>query len=437
MPDTLTPTAPAAPASPAGSPAPTDNAPASASPYADAHAKLQGASSWADVFSAPTASTSSADAPTDAATIDAAAPASPVDGADAAPEGEGEAPAADAMAGFQLDAEGRLHRPDGTYATNEEVAQWNEGAAPAPETTAEPAAEPNVVAIRGRDGNEVEIEVDDPKVAEVLQTLQRDSMRKQEFTKRMEAVQQREAEFREFETLMATNPESVILQHLPADKQVSIAVALLAQHWDALAPVLVQFDTNDQTRLVEAANARLRMTQQQAEFEQRRQVATYAAQAETTVRNLIPEHIADDVAEAFLNDASADLARAIQQRNGQPIPLDQITAVLARRVSLYGFDQPQSGAPATVPIAPAQPKRPVAKPVAASQPSAPTASVPASANAGATVRRAVTAQRVAAAVPPAGAGAATVRQPLVPPNATVKDASAALKRARSWSEVGR
>lgn len=435
MADTLTPTAPAAPASPAGPSAPTDNAPASSgSPYAEAHKKLQGAASWADVFSAPADAT---DTTTDAATIDAAAPASPAEGTEPAPDEE--APA-ETMAGFQLDAEGRLHRPDGTYATNDEVAEWNASAAPAPEAVAdtEPAQEPTVVPIRGRDGNEVEIEVDDPQAAEVLRTLAKDAMRKQEFTKRMEAVQQKEAEYREFETLMATNPEGVILQHLPADKQINLAVALLAQHWDALAPHLVKFDTEPASRIAEAANVRATMAEQARTFEQRRQIASYAAQVETTVRNLVPEHIPDDVAETFLADASADLARAIQQRGGTMIPVADIPSLLARRTSLYGFDQPSpASAPSRVPSTPAVPKRPVARPVVASQPHAPTAPVPAGVNAGATVRRAVQAQRVAAAVPPAGAGAAPVRQPMVPPNASIKDATAALKRARSWSDVGR
>src|SRR5690348_10932937 len=105
-----------------------------------------------------------------------------------AKEGESTEGAPDPLAGFQVDAEGRLHRADGTFADAKEIETWNAGAeAPKElEVAAEPAKEPIVVTLRGRDGNEVKIEVDDEAAAEVLRTNHREGMRASDYAKKMQ-----------------------------------------------------------------------------------------------------------------------------------------------------------------------------------------------------------------------------------------------------------
>lgn len=389
----------------------TTSAPAPS--LSEAGAALKGKTSWEEVF-------------TPAAAETAEAPETPA--AEAAPTEQAPEP----MAGFTLDETGRLHRADGTYASQAEVDQWNSAASaptePAADATpAEPTPEPIVVKLRGRDGSEREIEVTDPDVAEVLRTNHREGMRAAEYNRRMAEVQAKEEEFRAFETMVEQNPEGVILRHLPVEKQDALLVALLARRWEHVAPHLVKFDTDPAARAAEIINSQERMSKQDGDFSTARAKAEYGKNVYTETVKLIPEHVDEATHQRFLVDAGRDLEQAIKQNNGNAIPVEQIKTILAPRLALYGFDKPSPAAASQ----PSTPKRPVARPVpAAMQPSA-----PAPANPGAAIKWTVTAQRIAAATPPQGAGAAPVRQPLVPTNATVTDASRALKKAKSWAEV--
>lgn len=379
----------------------------------DASAALKGKTSWDEVAApeqttpAETATETPAEAPT--------------------------AESADALQGFTLDAEGRLHRKDGTYASQAEVDQWNADAQPAPAKQEEaPADEPQpiVVAIRGRDGRDVEIEVTDEATAEALRTNHREGMRAAEFNRRMAEVQAKEEEFRAFEMMIEQNPEGVILRHLPEEKQDALLVALLARRWDAIAPQLVKFDSDPTARAAEMINTQRRIEAQDGQFSSARAKAEYGKQVYTETVKLIPEHVDEATQQRFLADAGRDIEAAIRQNAGNAVPLETIKTLLAPRIALYGFDKPAPSA--ATPTTTSTPKRPLARPVV----SAPQSAAPVTADPGAAIRRTVTAQRIAAATPPQGAGAAPVRQPLAPPNATVTDASRALKRAKSWAEVG-
>lgn len=417
MPDIETPPAPAnGPAAESTPVTPSTN------PYAGAGATLRAQGAWGTPEAEQPTPEPKTDAEIDAAVLATEPPAEQAT--------ETPAPSFD---GYTVDAEQRLHRPDGTFADASEIDAYNASVTdPAPESAAPETPEPIIVPIKGRDGAEVEIEVTDERVAEALRANAKDGLRGEEYRKKLAVVEEHLAEKRAFETMMETNPEGLILQHLPLDKQVSLAVALVAQHWDALAPHLVKFDSEPTSRIAEAANAQIRMRDQQKAYESLSAQQKYAVQLESAARALIPEHVPDDVAEQFLADAGRDLGAAMQTRG--MVPVEDVKSVLQRRLTLYGFDKPASGAASTAGSVPAPLTRPLARAVSrpAGQGSTATATVTAGANAGAAVRRAVTAQKVAAAVPPAGAGAATVRAPLVPPNADIKQASAALKKQRSW-----
>jgi hypothetical protein len=370
-------------------------------------------------------------ATTETATTETAKPADgekPVDSVAETPKFEG----------WVVDAEQKLHRPDGTFAEVAEIEAYNtaieaENAAAAAATTVtdpakpeEAVAEPILVKLKARDGSEVEIEVDDERTAETLRTNARDGLRGEEYRRKMATAEEFLAERRAFEAMIETNPEALILQHLPEEKQVSLAVALVAKLWDQIAPQLVNFDNDPTSRVAEAANSQIRIRDQQRDFEARTSRERYSAQLESAARALIPEHADDAQADQFLSDAAIDLGRAVQQKGG-PISIDEVKTVLSRRLALYGFDKP---APTKEdPSNP--PKRPIAKAVAKPA-QAPTAQTVSATN-GQAVKAKVSAQRVAAAVPPAGAGAASLRVPAVPPGSTIEQASQRLKQMKSWS----
>lgn len=394
----------------------TPTAPATG--FAEAGAALREAKTWADL--APKVEEPVADA-TATSPVDATEPA------------EATETQPDAFEAFTMDEAGRLHRPDGTFADAGEVEAYNATVEPASVET-EPAAEPILATVRTRDGKEIEFEVTDPDLAEAIRANHNDGMRRDEFRRRIESVEQKEAEVREFVTMLETNPEAVILQHLPSEKQISIATALIAQHWDAIYDRLLGFEQDPSARIQTAMDSQLAIRDQQATYQSRMQATKAAAEISRAVDVLIPAGVNPELEQQFWSDAQADLIRAAN--SGQQVTPENVNTLLAARLRLYA---PLWGqAEPVAPPAPEVPKRPLARPVAkpSSAPASAVASVSASGNAGATVRRLVSAQRVAAAVPPAGAGAAPMSRPMVPTNATIEEASKALRKAgNSWANV--
>lgn len=390
------------------------------SPYAQVTKDLTTAKSWdaiAPKTPEPVAEPVADPAP-DAVAVETAQP-------DAPPE---------AFTGWTLDASHRLHRPDGTYASVEEIAAYNTGAEPAGEPVADPTEEakpetpqPERVTIKGRDGSDVEIEVDDPKIAEALRTNAKDGMRAREYREKVAVVDQKLAEFNAFERLLETNPEHVIFNALPEAKRVSLATALVAQYWDQIAPTLVQFDTAPESRVRTAAETQIAMRDGMAQYQQRLQADRQGADLAKAVIQLLPESLPDHLHEQFLADAQSDITRAIQR--GERVTPETVPTLLATRLSLYGATTPTPAPVARVrAVASPSPSQPAAaQPVGAA--AASLATVQANQD---RLKAAQHARRRAAAVPPSGAGAAPVRLTPVGPGTSIKDASADLKKLTHW-----
>lgn len=359
-----------------------------------------------------------------------AEPAAPVVAEAPAPETPVAEPDATGEPTYTMDDAGRWHRPDGKFADAEEIAKLDalpvEGAEiPAVPEEAQP--EPIVVKLRARDGSDAEIEVTDEKVAELLRANHNDGMRREEFTRRMETVESKEAELREFETMLRTNPEAVILQRLPQDKKVAIATALVAELWDHIYPNLVGFEQDPTARVTAAMQSQLAIRDQQSQYQQAITTAQYSAKVYSTLHALVPESVDDATRDSFLADAASDVARAIEKNGKQPVPVESLKQILAPRLALYRFQ-----AESPINPVPSQPARPVARPLTAAKAAVPSVPVHDQAKAGATVRRTVQAQRIAAAIAPQGAGAATVKSPLVPSNADVTAAGQAMRTQKGW-----
>lgn len=356
-------------------------------------------------------------------------------------------------------ATGKWRNKDGTFAeapaTDAPATETPAEAAPVEE--AAPATEPETPAIRvelkDRNGNVVPIEVTDQQTAELLQANARDGLRRDEFNRRISSVEQREAELRAFETALRTNPDEVVLSRLSPDAQARIAVALIAQHWDAVYPSLEAMAADPSQRIVTATQAQLRQTQQQVEFQRVRAAEQRGVALESAVRSLVPESVDPETADRFLRDAVSDLTYHMQSRDVQPT---DVAALLAPRVALYGFraDAPTGAAPnalSAVPSAPATgvpvspaaapaPAIPVARPVSVTAaPAASAGSVVSAARVAppvdaATIARQQQQRARAAASAPAGAGAPPVSVRL-PADATksIEDASRYVRQhVGSW-----
>jgi len=335
----------------------------------------------------------------------------------AAPEGE-----------FVQDAQGKWHRADGTMASADEITaietQLADDAAPAAETTAE--TKENIVTLRTRSGQTKDVVIDDPELAEEIRTNFNDGMRRREFAEKVAEVDALKSEFTEFRAMLRENPESVILQHLPQEKRVAIGVALLAQDFDALVPAIQAYIDNPQNRITKAAETQAAIRNQQSTFEARVQSERAAAEVRKATASLIPDNASDESVAKFWRLASLTLSAAVDR--SEQVNATTVKQQLADVLTLCGFDaagEKPAATRARVSLAPttAQTQTPAA--------------VPANAAAKAMaeqrrIRLTQTNRKNAAAVPPAGAGAAPVRVPPAPKGATIEEASQTLRKMGGW-----
>lgn len=425
MSDTLTAPAPAGiPAAPA--------TPVAPSSIADAGAAFKTAGSWADAgFPSMDVTDGSDDTPDDTP------PTPGVQTPAAVPPAES-APAPDEGPEFVQNAQGQWHRPDGTFANAEEIAAITAqiamdaaaGTAAAPATTG-PAVDPNAntVTLRRRDGTTRDVTVEDPELAEEIRANYNDGMRRKEYTERVTAVESKLAELKHIDALLEKNPEAFVQQSLSPDQRVRLATMLLAEHFDALVPIINAYNENPGQRITATAEAQARIRTQETEFRSFTQAQQSASAVRVAVESLIPDTLDATAAESFWSDASTDLQRAIAR--GDKVDPTTVRALLANRMKLYGFEAaaPTAAAPkpritAALPAstsAVAQPANDAAKALA---------DVKASQK---RIRLQQTNRANAAAVPPAGAGAAPVRLPPVPKGASIEEAAREMKKHRSWA----
>jgi hypothetical protein len=400
---------------PASAPAPVTPPVAAPSSIDEASAELRKATSWDDIATGGMGVTDGEDA---GETPAVEAPAS-----DAAPDVDGE---------FVQGADGRWHRADGTFANEAELAAITaELAAPSTETPAVEAPKAETVTLRMRNGETRDVEIDDADLAQEIRQNFNDGMRKRDYDAKKAEVETMASEYREFRAMLAKNPEGVILQHLPAEKQVSIAAQLLAQHFDALIPIIQGYDANPSSRLQAVTEAQRAAREQEGEYSAFVVSQRQAAEVKSAVAALIPDTIADDVQDKFWKFASMELTAAVDA--GKTVNKDTVPTLLADLMSHYGFTGAAPAAPKKLSITAVAPKAAVS----ASSPAATPANDAAKqlADAQAAQRRIKLTQRArtnAAAVPPVGAGAAPVRLPPVPKGATLEEAAAIQRKQRSW-----
>lgn len=281
-----------------------------------------------------------------------------------------------------------------------------------------------------RGEEDLDIEVDDPAIAERLRRLKNEGIRAREVGKRIAEVEDREAQLDAYREAIEHDPISFHLEQMTVDKQLEVARALILEHLDVLQP--------DIDKLIEDPKARLDAQRKQlndlkasrTKLEESRAIKQHVKHCMRAVDKLIPEGVDRDTAQEFVRDARQQMAEAA--RRGERVSPETIPALLARRVKLYGFDK--KPAPPAAP-APKGSKTPPAKPAAKAEPpkAKPVGEKAAKIAAGekskapvspqARVRRSQNARNAGSKVAPAGAGAAPVQLPAVPAEAEADVAS--------------
>lgn len=315
-------------------------------------------------------------------------------------------------------------------------------AAPAPDPAAKPADERawTKIALPGltdRGEQELEIEIDDPQIVERLNRLKSEAGRARALQKKQGDVDAQAAELAELDAYLEHDPVGFMVSRVKPELREQVARALLLEHFDALVPLIAEFQADPTARAETRLALRDEMDKTRGQMAQATQMRQHAIACVRAAEAMIPESADDDSAQAFLADARADLARLANA--GQQVTPQTVPQLLARRASLYGFTQTSRGtgdaapaAGATPPARSAPAAAPVARPVsdrardiASRQPTREEA-----AQRQARIRQVQTQRAAAGRVAPAGAGAAPVQTPVLPPEAKtdIKSASRYLRR---------
>lgn len=308
----------------------------------------------------------------------------------------------------EADPNARPRNPDGTFAAKpvegEAVAETPADGEPvAEETPAEPETPVEVVALLDRNGQEKSIEVSDPEIAEILRANKNDGMRRDEFNRRLEAVQKRERDFREVEALLA-QPTALAAQMHP-DAQVMMLDYLLATNLDRpeVRTRLEEWYANDIARREALLGMKEKISESQRAVKVQIAESERIASVQRTIEAQIPETASPEDAQDFYTAAAAHLG-AVESQRGTRLTPEEVPPLLERFRTRFGFTSPAPTAapPSLVPVT-----------------TAPAA--PASAKADAIAKRATaTAQRMkalptqqalAAKVAPQSAGAAPAVRP--------------------------
>jgi hypothetical protein len=327
--------------------------------------------------------------------------------AGAAPEG---APAPKAPAAAAAPVAGAPKAP---------VAGSGEEAAPAEKITLPGLGE------RGEE--DLELEIDDPVVAERLRRLAKEGLRANAFREQRAALETDRAQLQEVTGAIDADPVGFVIRQMTPERQIEVARAVLLEHFDALLPDIEQLASDPTTR----ANRRVELRDQMAASERQAgeisRARAYAARVVTAVEGLVPEDADPAEARDFVAAARQHLAQLANQ--GQSVTPDNVRTLLGRHLKYAGFSAPAPAGSAARPSTPApsvaRPATPAAQAIAARSPSVEEAT-----RAAQRVRRVQTQRAAATRVAPAGAGAAPVSVPLLTPEqrTDIRTASRALQK---------
>lgn len=335
--------------------------------------------------------------------------------------------------GLTWDEAGKAHRPDGSFATKAEIEAGkviadeskddlaDAIATEVPEETAEVAEEaaeaedvPEFkVVLKGhadRGEDDMELVLPDAESVERFNRAVNDGLRKKDYEAKMQTVAQKESEVTEFFTALEHNPIGTVLNAIPREASLEVARALVAEHWDALFPELKQF-SEDPSRVRETRlDSRERSMAADKQARSAIDASKRASAIMSATESLVPETVAPAIRQRFIEDAERDLVRLAQ--TGVAIGPETVAQQLQDRIRMYGFAA-QAPVKAVKPV--------VAKRVGDSPKATP--SVEQAKQAQTRTKSAIQAQKTAAAIPPAGRGAAVVRKPLLTGKETIEEAT--------------
>ena len=387
----MTPPAPATPAAPAAAP----NAPPVSPLQAMLASKREAiaASGTAGLFGAPAAP----EAP--ATPTPAAAPSQPrnPDGTFAAAPGDPESPYAPEPGDGEPPAEGE-----------------------AP-TEQPPANDGAKVAIPSRHPNQpdLEIEVDDPEVAERLRQLRNGYLRGEEVRQMQNAIDAERQELDQIATRLQVDPEGFLFENIPPQRAASVALQILAQEgvWSQVKNIIEGLFDDDSREVVRTRLENERLKNRDAavtQYQERMAEQQTFRAAKEAIAVLIPEHLPEQQQVMLYQACQQDVRDAMERTGVRSLHPQDVAFIIAPRLREAGVD------PLTVA---ATTRSPGQQPRASGQSSAPRAARAAQATTptAAPVQKSATARRAMTMGAPTGTAPSSAAVPAPPRGQTLQE----------------
>lgn len=297
-------------------------------------------------------------------------------------------------------------------------------APPKPVTIADPAAGSGAVekitlpGLADRGEEPIELEIDDPAVAERLRRLANDGLRATAAREQRAALDADRARLTEVTSAIEDDPIGFVIGRMSPERQLDVARALILEHLDAILPDIDELTTTPGLRSDKRLELQRKMNTSATEAAQVREARAYATRIVGAIEALVPDDAEAQEGRDFVETSRAYLATLATR--GQSITPDNVKTLLAKHLRIFG---PAAVAPRPAGSTVAQPATAAARAVAARAPSIEEADRSAQ-----RVRRVQTQRAAATRVAPAGAGAAPVTVPLLKPEerTDVRTASSAL-----------
>lgn len=317
-------------------------------------------------------------------------------------------------------------------AARPEIAPKPAAAAPAPEPAAGSGTVEKITlaGLADRGEEDIELEIDDPIVAERLRRLAKDGLRGAAAREQRRALDADRERFAQVTAEVEDDPTGFVINRMSPERQIEVARALILEHLDALLPEIDELVATPGMRSDKRLELQRNLSKSAGEAQIQRETRAYAGQVMNAVEALIPDDADPEDAREFIQLSRQRLAALANA--GTKVTPENVGTLLARQLKFAGY----SGQPAPAAASPAAPAARSAAPVA--RPATPQAraiaarspSIEEATRAGQRVRRVQTQRAAATRVAPAGAGAAPVSVPLLPPEAkgSVRAASAYLRK---------
>lgn len=299
-----------------------------------------------------------------------------------------------------------------------------DGAKPDAEATDADADAPKAIkvtlpGIEARGEDDLNIEIDDPEVAERIRRLKNDGLRLKSYESKVASVEDREAKLEAYADQMDTDPISFHLNRMTTEQQIDVAKALVIEHLDAILPELDKLVDDPKARADARIKLRDDMKKSQEQFELQREVKLHSQRCIRAVDALVPVGTDEETVNEFNADARQILAAAAKR--GERVTPETVATILAKRMKLYGFDKKPKSRKPSAPVKPAVPEKARAKPVSDKAREIaerkPGNGKPATSATESRIRRTQAARAAGSRVAPAGAGAAPVQAMALPPEA--------------------